>query len=218
MPPVETFPALAQVPGIIHGFTGRIPDLDVKVEREEALRRLERAHAQLRADLGLAEHHLIVADQVHGSQVVTVDRTTTVPAPATDGIMTNDPQVCLGVYVADCGPVFLVDPVKRVGALLHSGRKGTELGITTVAIRKMVEEFGSVPSDLIVQLGPCIRAPLYEIDFASEIIRQAKAEGVREVHDCGICTGTNVERYYSYRVEKGRTGRLLALLAVGRPD
>ena len=215
MSPVETFPALSQVPGVIHGFTGRIPGLEVKVEREEALRRLERAHAQVRADLGLADHRLIIADQVHGSQVTAVDATTTVPVLSTDGLVTNDPRVCLGVYVADCGPVFLVDPVRKVGALLHSGRKGTELGITTVAIRKMVEEFGSVPSDLIVQLGPCIRPPLFETDFAAEILRQARAEGVREVHDCGTCTGANVDRYYSYRVEKGRTGRLLALLAVG---
>jgi polyphenol oxidase len=118
------------------------------------------------------------------------------------------------VYVADCGPVYLVDPVRRVIALLHSGKKGTEQGITTVAIRAMEERFGSEPGSMIVQLGPCIRPPLYEIGFAAEILRQAAAAGVRQVHDCGICTGSEVDRFYSYRVEKGRTGRMLAFLAL----
>jgi copper oxidase (laccase) domain-containing protein len=129
-------------------------------------------------------------------------------------LITADRDVCLGIYVADCGPVYLADPVKRVIGLLHSGRKGTEQGITTVGIRRMAEEFGSAPEDLVVQLGPCIRPPLYEIDFAAEILRQAREAGVRQVHDCGVCTGQRVDRYYSYRVEKGRTGRMVAFLAL----
>ena len=36
-----------------------------------------------------------------------------------------------------------------------------------------------------------------------------------EVVDCGDCTGANPDRYYSYRMEQGRTGRMLALLALG---
>ena len=78
----------------------------------------------------------------------------------------------------------------------------------------MQREFGSDPARLIVQLGPCIRPPLYEIDFAAAILAQARTAGVRAVHDCGTCTGANVERYYSYRVERGKTGRLLAFLAL----
>jgi copper oxidase (laccase) domain-containing protein len=107
-----------------------------------------------------------------------------------------------------------VEPERRVIGLLHSGRKGTELGITRVAIERMVVDFGCNPARIIAQLAPCIRPPLYEIDFAAEIVQQARDAGVREVHDCGICTGGNVERYYSYRVEKGRTGRMLAKLAL----
>jgi copper oxidase (laccase) domain-containing protein len=129
-------------------------------------------------------------------------------------LITSDLHVCLGIYVADCGAVFLVEPEKRVIGLLHSGRKGTELGITRVAIERMVSEFGCDPRKMIVQLAPCIRPPHYEIDFAAVIVRQARDAGVREVHDCGICTGQNVARYYSYRMERGRTGRMLAKLAL----
>ena len=213
-PPVEKFPALAALPGLAHGFTGRIAGLDVKANRETALQRLDVFHTAARADLGLAAHRFVTAEQVHGGEAAVVDEKTVVPVPGVDGLITASPAVCLGIYVADCCAVYLADPVRRVIALLHSGRKGSELGITTAAVEKMRAHFGCAPADLIVQLSPCIRPPLYETDFAALIIAQARAAGVRAVHDCGACTGAHVGRYYSYRVERGKTGRLLAFLAL----
>lgn len=211
--PVESFPALSTLAGVAHGFIGRVPGIDVNAERTAALSRLADAHSAARHTLGLAQHKLVTAEQVHGAGVANVDRTHEF-APGVDGLVTADPSVCLGIHVADCGAVFIVDRVRRVLALLHSGRKGSELGITSVAIRTMREQHGSDPADLVVQLAPCIRPPNYEIDFAASILQQAREAGVREVHDCGTCTGANLDRYYSYRVEKGRTGRMLALLAL----
>jgi copper oxidase (laccase) domain-containing protein len=212
--PVETFPALDAIPGIVHAFTGRAEGIDVAVDRESALARLEISHSDVRQSIGLGDRVFITAQQIHGADVAVVDAGTLAPVPNADGLITADPRVCLGIYVADCGAVFLVEPERRVIGLLHSGRKGTELGITRVAIERMVADFRCNPARIIVQLAPCIRPPLYEIDFAAEIVQQARNAGVREVHDCGICTGKNVERYYSYRVEKGRTGRMLAKLAL----
>ncbi len=99
-------------------------------------------------------------------------------------------------------------------ALLHSGKKGTEGNITGKAIRLMVDRFGCKPGDMTAALAPCIRPPLYEVDFAAEIRRQAIAASVPESRftDSGICTGSDLQHYYSYRVEKGATGRMLALL------
>ena len=133
-----------------------------------------------------------------------------------DGLMTNEPGLMLGIHTADCAPVDLVDPVKRAIALLHSGRKSTEASITPRTIGLMAEAYGTQPADLIVQIGPCIRPPLFEVDIASKIVRDAITAGVpaSQVHDCGTCTGATVDRYYSYRVEKGKTGRLLALLGL----
>ena len=212
--PVETFPALAGISAIRHGFIGRVPGLDVKVKRESALARLEEFHLAAREAAGLGDRVFITADQVHGSAVAVVDSRSAAPVAGIDGLITADPRVCLGIHVADCGPVYLVDPARRVIALLHSGRKSTDLGITTLAIAKMQREFGCDPANLVVQLGPCIRPPLYEIDFAAAILAQARAAGVRAVHDCGTCTGADAGRYYSYRVERGKTGRLLAFLAL----
>ena len=78
----------------------------------------------------------------------------------------------------------------------------------------MIERFGSDPANMIVQLSPCIRPPHYEVDFAAEIIRQCRALGVQQIHDSGICTACDLDRYYSYRAEKGKTGRMLAVLGL----
>jgi len=212
--PVEAFPALLAVEGIAHGFTGRAPGIEVQVDRPLALQRLDEAHAAARVRLGIAAKSFITAEQVHGSDVAVVSAETPSPVSATDGLITADPNVCLGIYVADCGPVFLVEPECRVIALLHSGRKGTELGIVNVAIERMVRVFRCDPARMIVQLGPCIRPPHYEIDFAAAILARARAAGVPQVHDCGACTAAARDRYYSYRMEQGKTGRMLALLAL----
>ena len=131
-----------------------------------------------------------------------------------DGIITNQREVALGIHVADCCAVYIVDPKKPAIGLVHSGKKGTELGVVTNAIAQMKAHFGSNPADLVVQLSPCIRPPHYEVDFAAEIIGQCRAQGVKQIHDSGICTACHPDLYYSYRAEKGKTGRMLALLAL----
>ncbi len=213
---VEQFAALDGLP-VIHGFLGRVPGVDVRSDRTTALGRLDEHHRRARSALGLGGRTLLTAEQVHGGMVAVVAEGQEMPVgpiPGADGLVTNRADGCLGIYVADCGPVFLVDPVRRVIGLVHSGRKGTELGISSVAVRTMADRFGSVPTDLVAQLGPCIRPPWYETDFASEIVRQLRAAGVGRVEDGGTCTAADPERYYSYRREKGRTGRMLALLAL----
>lgn len=134
--------------------------------------------------------------------------------PGCDGIITNQRSVALGIYVADCCAVYIVDSKTRAIGLVHSGRKGTELGVVTNAIRQMIDRFGSDAANMIVQLSPCIRPPHYEVDFAAEIIRQCRALGAQQIYDSGICTACDLDRYYSYRAEKGKTGRMLAVLGL----
>jgi polyphenol oxidase len=214
--PAEQFPALSAVPGLVHAFTLRVPGIEVSHDKAEMLARLDAVHREMRAAYGLGDRPFITAQQVHGKDVVLVE------APVDgdncfencDGLITNQRAICLGIYVADCCAVFLVDPIRRAIGLVHSGKKGTELGVVPVAIDRMTAQFGSRASDLVVQLSPCIRPPHYEIDFAAEIARQCRDMGVTAFHDTGICTACDLTRYYSYRAEKGRTGRMLAFLAL----
>ena len=98
--------------------------------------------------------------------------------PGCDGVITNQRGTALGVYVADCCAVYMVDPKTPAVGIAHSGRKGTELGVVANTIEQMIKRFGSNPAELIVQLSPCIRPPHYETDFAAEIVRQCRALGV----------------------------------------
>ncbi len=212
--PSETFAAL-DLPFIRHAFLCRVPGLDVGVERAEALRRLDESHAETRRALGFGAMALATAEQVHGNRVSVAGADAPAqPAPGSDGLVTNRRNVALGIYVADCCALYLVDPARRAIGLAHSGKKGTELGIAAAMIEKMSECFGSQPADLIAQLSPCIRPPAYEVDFAARIAEQCRACGVHNVNDCGKNTAADLHRYYSYRSEHGKTGRMLALLAL----
>ena len=213
--PIETFTALERA-GCVHGFVGRVAGIELSHDKAVVLENLDKIHRQAREILGLDNRKFITARQVHGNKIAVVDS----PADSDhcfedcDGLITNQRDVCLGVYVADCCAVYLVDRDARAIGLVHSGKKGTALGVVRNAVTSMREEFGITSDDVIAQLGPCIRPPHYEIDFAAEIVRQCRDAGIKEVHDSGVCTACDLQRYYSYRAEKGRTGRMLALLGL----
>lgn len=213
-----TFPSLQQEPGFSHAFTLRHPDIDVETDRAEALRRLTGWHHEVVQSMDFSPSHLATAEQVHGHAIAVVDAPGPVPFSHVDGLICRHENIMLAIYVADCCAIYLVDRRTRAFGLLHSGRKGTEQNITGTAIQAMQDQFGTEPGDLIVQLSPCIRPPSFEVDFAATICDQARAAGVdpANVHDAGICTSSDLSRFYSYRMEKGKTGRMLALL--GRKD
>jgi copper oxidase (laccase) domain-containing protein len=213
--PIETFSALARV-RCVHGFVRRIPEIELSHDKATVLENLDEVHREARFALGLGERKFVTARQVHVDKIAVVNVVLSGDKcfEGCDGLITNQRDVCLGVYVADCCAVYLVDQNARAIGLVHSGKKGTALGVVRNAVTSMREEFGINSGDLIAQLSPCIRPPHYEIDFAAEIVRQCRDAGIKEVHDSGVCTACNLEQYYSYRAEKGRTGRMLALLAL----
>ena len=214
--PVEYFSALQAVTFCRHAFIDRIPGIDVSPDKAEALKRLDAVHRETRREIGMAAWPLLTAQQIHGDKIAIVDQpfARDQEFAGYDGIITNQKKVALGIHVADCCAVYIVDPKTLAIGLVHSGKKGTERAIVSNAIRQMREHFGSNPAELIVQLSPCIRPPHYEIDFAAQIVEQCRAAGVKKIHDSGVCTACDVDRYYSYRAEKGKTGRMLALLGL----
>jgi copper oxidase (laccase) domain-containing protein len=209
-----TFPLLEALPAFKHRFTLRHPTIEVDAERAEVVERLWAWHRSQAEKMGFSADKLCIAEQVHGKGVAVVSAIQKGPIPAVDGIITATPGLIIGIYVADCGAIYLADPKTGACGVLHSGKKGSELGIAADGILLMGEHFGSRPEDIRVQLAPCIRPPAYEVDFASQIRESCLAAGILPEHyaDCGICTSTDLSRYYSYRIEKGRTGRMLALL------
>ncbi|MDP9098452.1 MAG: polyphenol oxidase family protein, partial [Verrucomicrobiota bacterium] len=110
--PAEQFQALSALPGVVHGFTLRVPGIEMLHDKAEALARLDGIHRKIRGGHGLADRPLVTAQQVHGNEIGVVD------SPVSgdkcfencDGLITDQTGVCLGIYVADCCAVFLVDP------------------------------------------------------------------------------------------------------------
>lgn len=198
---------------------GRIPDLALPADRKEALLVQQPLHRKIVEGLlpslsSSARLPFVYADQVHGSEIAVVmpPFEETQEIAQVDGLMTASRDVVLGITTADCAPVWIVEKKGRVGALIHSGKKGTDAGIVPKAILKMQKEFQVDSQDLMVTIGPCIRTPCYEIDFAKIIREQAVEAGVKTIQDEQTCTACHLDRYYSYRREKGKTGHMLAVL------
>ncbi|MGE9267695.1 MAG: polyphenol oxidase family protein [Verrucomicrobiales bacterium] len=207
----EFLQPLTSHPPFRAGFVERM-DAPPSRDKDEALQALAPAHqAAWRASGFTRCYH---AEQSHGCEIAHITEDSPALTPVVDGMMSDLVHVALGIHVADCGALYLIDPVGGAFALLHSGKKGTELNITGQAVAKMTETFGTRPADLIAVLGPCIRPPHYEIDFAARIRAQALEAGIaaENYHDAGLCTASDLDRYYSYRLEKGLTGRHLAFL------
>jgi YfiH family protein len=199
---LETFPAL-KFAGLRHGFSTRsqcpLEKLDAEIEDTFEV-------------AGFPMHDAVHAEQTHGNRAQAVYTPLGIRVPEVDALVTSVPRLALVVRVADCGPVFFYDPANVVIAVAHSGRRGTEGNIVAATLACMRETYGTNAENVIIQLGPCIRPPHYETDFAAEIGRQAAAAGVRHYQDCGQNTAANLDRYYSYRAEKGRTGRMWGVL------
>ena len=214
--PVEFFPALTAIKICRHAFIERIPGIDVSHDKAEALKALEVVHREARREMGMTDWPLLTAQQIHGNKIAVVDQpiANDKEFAGCDGLITNQRKIALGIHVADCCAVYIVDPKTPAIGLVHSGKKGTEQAIAAKAIEAMRKNFESDPRGLIVQLSPCIRPPHYEIDFAANIVEQCRDAGVKQIHDSGVCTACDTERYYSYRAEKGKTGRMLALLTL----
>lgn len=83
--------------------------------------------------------------------------------PDTDALITNEPGLFVCVQTADCVPVLLYDPQKKVVAAVHAGWRGTISKITQKTISLMTEKFGCNPADIIAGVGPSIHMHAYEV-------------------------------------------------------
>lgn len=218
----EAFPflnPLNSIPGIRAGWIERIPEVPVVVDRDEAMAALRPYHEREISRFAPGALKLWRAEQVHGADVATVPSSPEILAPdglpvvpGVDGLISTQASLVLAIYTADCGAIWLADRKTKAIGLLHSGKKGTEGNILEAAVEKLVQEFGSQREDLVAVLSPSIRVPDYDIDFTGEIAQQAKLAGIGSYTDSELNTAADLERFYSYRKEMGKTGRMMALI------
>ena len=210
-----TFRSLSHIGNVKHGFTTRNDNIDVNCEREEAVSRLRPFYEHAIDALGFHRHNLVFLEQVHGDKVIVIDssNTSNQPFAEADGLVTFKSNILLGIFVADCCAVFVTDKDGKGVSVVHSGKKGSELSIIRNAIMKF-NDHGIPSSDLLVQLSPCIRPPNYEVDFVNAIFEDCISCGVPKssIYLDSRCTSQHLDLFYSYRMERGKTGRMLAMI------
>jgi len=157
-----------------------------------------------------------------------------------DALITNIPSVVLTVLTADCVPLLLHDKKKQVVAVVHAGWRGTKAKIVSKTVNKMNKEYACHPSNILVGIAPSIGACCYEVayDVAEHFMHipkgcTAKADkymldlpyinkqqlldiGIKEenIEMSNLCTACKVARFFSYRKEKGCSGRFMSMIAL----
>lgn len=96
-----------------------------------------------------------------------------------DGLITDEPGICLVTFFADCVPLFFVDPKKKVIGLSHSGWRGTVAKIGAKTVRLMTEIYGSRPKDILACIGPSICQSCYEV--SKDVIDQFRSSFARDL-------------------------------------
>lgn len=110
---------------------------------------------------------MLSVKQVHGTDALVVDRAITSSDRFLDGwdaLVTDQPRVMVAVRTADCVPVLMHDPMRKVVAAVHAGWRGAVAGIVQKTMAVMETRFGSSPEHLHVSIGPSAGACCYEVD------------------------------------------------------
>jgi polyphenol oxidase len=218
----EAFPflnPLNAIPGIHAGWVERVQGLPITGDRDEAMKQLKAPHTRAIRHFAGPQAAWWRAEQIHGTEVAAVPGSPQILGsdglplvPGADGLVTCQPGVVLTIYTADCGAIWLCDRKTLAIGLLHSGKKGTEGEIFKKALVTMASHYGTQSQDVTAVLSPCIRPPHYEVDFAADIASQARSVGISDFYDCGLDTAADLTRFYSYRQEMGKTGRMMAMI------
>lgn len=172
------YPLLQKTGLVYHGFSTKVGGVsegiwesmnlsfsrgDDKAAVEENFRRIAKA-------IGVEAEDLVFAAQTHTINVRKVgmeDRgkgfSKSLDYSDVDGLITNEPGICLTTFYADCVPLFFVDPVHKAIGLSHSGWRGTVNRMGHATLQKMKEEYGTDPSDVVAAIGPSICQDCYEV-------------------------------------------------------
>lgn len=207
IPAVLHIPELADEPGFVHGFsTLAVGSVGMKHATDKAA--VHKAREQFIRILGLEDVPLTSIGAVHGAAVARVDDAVD-SVDDVDALVTDRPGIAIFATYADCYPIVLWDPVRKVAGLVHAGWHGTSEGVAGAAARFMQSEFGC--KHVIAGIGPGICSRCYEVgpdvagkfdarfvwpgkgdrlllDLAAANGAQLEEAGVKAIYDIGMCT------------------------------
>lgn len=180
-----TYPLLEETETVVHGFTTRLggvskgvcSSMNLSFSRGDEETAVYENYRRIADAVGFPYESIVCSDQTHTTNVRKVGKDDRGKGLLfsrnyhdVDGLITNEPEVTLATFYADCVPLYLVDPVKKAIGLSHSGWRGTVGKIGKVTVEAMEREFGSRPEDILTAIGPSICQECYEVseDVAEE--------------------------------------------------
>ncbi|MEM9422294.1 MAG: peptidoglycan editing factor PgeF [Pseudomonadota bacterium] len=116
-----------------------------------------------RATKALGAKSLSTANQVHSATALYIDTPIVPPRPTADALVTDQPGLAVGVLTGDCIPALFATNDGTIVAAAHAGWRGSLDGILEATIALMVEH-GAAPHKIRCALGPCLRAPAFEVE------------------------------------------------------
>jgi hypothetical protein len=188
----------------------------------------------LRRTFGFEGEKLVTAQQVHGDGVAVVSaRSRGKRVAKTDGLAyraSTATPIALGVRVADCAPILLVDEKSHVIAAVHAGWRGTLGGISMRAVDVM-ESLGAKRGQIRAVIGPHIKDCCYDVppgradafvhaypqvpslivkkggkqylSLIRALVHQLQLAGIKKdrIKDVSRCTASHNDEYFSYRAD-----------------
>lgn len=171
--PIWQFDHLSKDSSILHYTSGRegglssgtFESLNISLSVSDDPENVIENRKRLAAELEMSPDKFIFPEQTHSDHIKVIQSPEEVREEIkdTDGLITNQKDICISVLTADCVPILFYDPVRRVIGAAHAGWRGT----VSMLARKMIEtfksEFNSRPSDILVGIGPSIGPDTYEV-------------------------------------------------------
>lgn len=208
--------------------------LSVGDERERVIENRRRFFNGLGVELA----QVATSHQVHGSEILYAD--TPGHREGYDALLTDVPGVFVTVSVADCTPILVFDSKTNAVAAIHAGWRGTAAGIVAKTLDQMQARFGTRGDDCFAYVGTCIDECSFEVgaDVADHFtnpfkrfdaetqkffvdLKRANAAQLRafgvpdaQVEISPFCTVQHNADYFSHRLERGKTGRMMATIGM----
>ncbi|NGP86958.1 peptidoglycan editing factor PgeF [Fodinibius halophilus] len=219
-----------------YGTQNNIPGLNLGFNTQEQKDVIVQNRLNLLSALEVNTDWVAFADQVHGNRVRIVIQGGTYPN--TDGLITSVPGLTLAIQVADCAAVLLWDADSQTVGALHAGWRGAAGDIVPRGIEDMVDQ-GADPQNIKAFVSPCICLENFEVGievaerFPDKFVDYERFEKPHvnlpaflryQLEESGIpgnhievpeeCTVENEDRFYSYRREGQKSGRMMALIQI----
>ena len=223
-----------------HGGVSPAPfaSLNLGINTDDATANVDENRRRFFGAIGAGGYSFASAYQVHGTDILYAEEAGRYTGY--DAIITDKPGLLIGVTVADCVPILIYDPVHRAVAAIHAGWRGTVGRIVTKTLAQMQQRFGTEAGQCYAYIGTCIDECAFEVGLevaeqfdpafkrvgidSDKSLIDLKAANAHLLVTAGIpatqleispfSTVAHNDTYFSYRAEKGQTGRMLAVIGV----